>query len=118
MHAVLLTPRASLFSLADSPAMSTPGKKGKAKQPAQAAPAPAAKVDDEKDEGVAAAGEVAEEKANDAATGLTASDAPVDEDGNPIELVRYGFDILANIKQAQLQNGLRHGDYQRYRQES
>lgn len=80
--------------------MSTAAKNSK---PAAADPI----VDDEKDEGVAAPTEVADEQANDAATGLNAS-------GEPLE--RYGFDILANIKQAQLQNGLRHGDYQRYRQ--
>lgn len=99
--------------------MATPNKQQQPKggKQSKAAAAPAA-VDDEKDEGVVAPNEVADEKANDAATGLNAggdAGAAVDADGNPIELVRYGFDILANIKQAQLQNGLRHGDYMRYR---
>jgi len=74
---------------------------------------------DEKDEGVAAPNEAAQEAANDAATGL----GPAAEgegagagDGQPVEFPRFSVDILANIKAAQLQNGLRHGDYQRYRQ--
>lgn len=75
-------------------------------------PSTSSLIDDDKDEGVTGPNEVALEQANDAATGLVASS---ESSGEPVELQRYGFDILANIKQAQLQNGLRHGDYQRYR---
>jgi len=91
------------------------------KQQQQAKPAKqpkhAAADDDDKDDGGAAApNEVEMEKANDAATGLAGDASAAGGEGDEQkELPRFSLDILANIKAAQQQNGLRHGDYQRYR---
>ena len=37
------------------------------------------------------------------------------EEASPVPLVQLTVDVLSTIKQAQAQNGLKHGDYMRYR---